>query len=317
MDTIEPATALGGDVSDHRLTRPDGRIVAWSESGVPTGRPILRIPGTPGSRLSLRADRAPWFDRGLRVITTERPGFGASTRLEGRRFVEHSDDTAAVLDELGIDALPVYGSSGASPHILDFATRHPRRVAAATILVGAAPLDAHEAGQMIDVNAVEYRLFQEGNLDEIMRIIAELRESILADPLASFRSLMASASAADRAIIEDPAWQKGFVTGMTEALRPGPAGWYDESLAIQGPWGIDVGAIRADVTWWHGDGDRNGPLSAARRLVGQLPNARLNVWPDAGHLTPYRHEPEVLDELLARVGSGDATASGVTASSGA
>ena len=302
MTATGPETTLGNDVTDHRISRPDGRIVAWSESGVPDGRPILRVPGTPGSRLFLRADRTPWFERRLRVITTERPGYGASTRFEGRAFVEHSDDTAAILDELGIEALPVYGASGASPHILDFAARHPGRVSAATILVGAAPLDPVEAAQTIDLNALEYRLFHEGRFEEIWRIAEEMRESILADPLASFRSIMASAPAADRAILEDPAWQGGFVAGITEALRQGAGGWYDEGLAFLRPWQIDFLAIRADLTWWHSDGDRNAPLSAAQRLVGQLPMARLNIWRDAGHLTPYHHEPEVLDELLARSG---------------
>ena len=160
-------TELGADVTDHRLTRPDGRVVAWTELGVAGGRPLLRVPGTPGSRYAIRADRTPWFERGLRVITTERPGYGASTRLEGRGFVEHSDDLAAILDSLGIDALPVYGSSGASPHILDFAARHPDRVSAATILVGAAPIEPAEADAMIDLNALEYRLFHEGRFDEL------------------------------------------------------------------------------------------------------------------------------------------------------
>jgi len=166
---------LGADVTDHRLTRPDGRIVAWSESGVADGRPLLRVPGTPGSRFSLRADRTPWVERGLRVITTERPGYGASTRLEGRKFIEHSDDLAAILDSLGIDALPVGGGSGASPHILDFAFRHPDRVTAATILVGAAPLEPDEAEAMIDLNALEYRLYHEGRFDELWRISTEMR----------------------------------------------------------------------------------------------------------------------------------------------
>ena len=302
MATTEPAAALGSDVSDHRLTRPDGRVVAWSESGVPDGRPILHVPGTPGSRFSIRSDRTPWFDRGLRVITTERPGYGASTRLVGRRFREHSDDTAAILDALGIDSLPIFGGSGASPHLLDFAARHPSRVAAVTVEVGAAPVDAEEAARMIDLNALEYRLFQEGKFDEIMRITEETRAEVLADPMGSFRGLMATAPEADRVILEDPEWQTGFVAGLVEALRQGAGGWYDEGMAMNGPWEIDVATIGADVTWWHGDGDSNAPLSAARRLVGQLPSARLNVWSDAGHLTPYRHEPEILDELLARSG---------------
>jgi pimeloyl-ACP methyl ester carboxylesterase len=302
MATTEPAAALGSDVSDHRLTRPDGRIVAWSESGVAHGRPILHVPGTPGSRFSIRSDRTPWFDRDLRVITTERPGYGASTRLVGRCFREHSDDTAAILDSLGIDALPIFGESGASPHLLDFAARHPSRVLAVTVAVGAAPIEAEEAARMIDLNALEYRLFHEGRFDEILRITEETRDEILADPMGSFRDVMAKAPEADKVILDDPEWQAGFVAGLVEALREGAGGWYDEGMALDGPWEIDFGSIAADVTWWHGDSDSNAPLSAARRLVDQLPSARLNVWSEAGHLTFLRHEPEILDELLARSG---------------
>ncbi len=174
---------------------------------------------------------------------------------------------------------------------------------AATILVGAAPLEPDEAAQMIDLNALEYRLIHEGRYDEVWRITAEMREQILADPLAGFRAAMASSTDADRAIIEDPEWQRGFLASAVEALRQGPGGWYDEGLAIEGPWGIDFGSIETDITWWHSDGDRNAPLSAARRVVAALPNARLRVWDAAGHLTPYRHEPEILDELLTRAGA--------------
>ena len=299
--TPDPPTAgPSSDLIDRRLTRPDGRIVAWSESGVSDGRPILRMPGTPGSRLSVRADRAPWVERGLRVITTERPGFGASTRLEGRGFAEHADDVAAILDELAIDRLPIYGGSGASPHLLAFAARHPDRVVAATILVGSAPLERDEADQQIDLNALEYQLFVAGDFDEIWRLTDELRSQLLDDPLVAFRSMMASSTSVDRAILEDPVWQRAFVAGVTEALRQGPGGWYDEGIAELRPWDIDLDDVHADLTWWHSDGDRNCPLSAARRLVGQLPNARIRVWADAGHLTPYHHEPEILDELLAR-----------------
>src|SRR4051812_10870903 len=105
-------------VTDHTLQVGDGRTVAWTQSGDPEGRPVLRVPGTPGSRWAVRADQQPWLDRQLLIITTERPGFGVSSPFPGRGFVEHADDLAAILDQLGIDRLPVYGSSGAAPHIL-------------------------------------------------------------------------------------------------------------------------------------------------------------------------------------------------------
>ena len=118
------------------------------------------------------------------------------------------------------------------------------------------------------------RLFHEGKFEEILAITTEVREAVLADPLGSFRDMMASAPDADRAIMEDPAWQRALVIGVSEALRQGPGGWYDEDLAVEGLWGIDFAAITTDVTWWHGDRDSNAPLSAARRVIDALPSAR-------------------------------------------
>jgi pimeloyl-ACP methyl ester carboxylesterase len=288
-------------IREGRLVRPDGRTVAWSETGVVDGRPILRIPGTPGSRFSLRSDQSPWIERGLRMITTERPGYGASTRLPGRGFVEPADDLAAILDELGIDDLPVYGGSGATPHILAFASRHPERVQVATIVVGVAPIDDAEAGELIGLNAEGYRLAKNRDRDGMMRLLTPVRESILADPLGSFRAVMESAPPLDQEIMNDPAWQESLVRGSTEALRPGVDGWVDESMLMFVAWpDIDLADVRASITWWHGDRDRNAPLSAVERLLGRLAQASLVVWPDAGHLTPHRHEGEILDELLAR-----------------
>jgi pimeloyl-ACP methyl ester carboxylesterase len=63
---------------------------------------------------------------------------------------------------------------------------------------------------------------------------------------------------------------------------------------------LDLSQVRASLTWWHGNRDRNAPLSAVQRLLARVPHARLIVWQDAGHLTAYLKEPEILDELLGR-----------------
>jgi pimeloyl-ACP methyl ester carboxylesterase len=289
------------DVREGRLVRPDGRTVAWSECGVLDGRPVLRLPGTPGSRFSLRADQAPWVERGLRVITVERPGFGASTRLPGRGFVEHADDLAAILDFLGIARVPVYGGSGAAPHVLAFAARHPHRVAACAIIDGGAPLTDDEVQQQIDFNATGDTLARAGKADALRAMAEEARASIMADPIAGFRAIMDTAPAEDQEIMADPIWQEAFARGICEALTPGVDGWVDEAMLAAGDWAdVDMEAVTSSVTWWHGDADRNCPLSAAQGLVARLPNARLVVWEGAGHLTGYRREPEILDELLAR-----------------
>jgi pimeloyl-ACP methyl ester carboxylesterase len=112
---------------------------------------------------------------------------------------------------------------------------------------------------------------------------------------------METAPAADHEIMRDPAWQSAFARNIKEALRPGVDGWLDGSFALDGDWSdFDTTKAGRNITWWHSDDDRNCPLSAAERLIARLPDARLHVWIDAGHLAAYRKEGEILDELLGR-----------------
>jgi pimeloyl-ACP methyl ester carboxylesterase len=116
------------------------------------------------------------MERGLRV-TTERPGFGASTRMPGREFADHADDLSAILDELGIESIPVYGRSGAAPYMLALAARHPKRVKAATIVVGAAPMDDNEGRALIGLNAQGHALAKASDRDGMARLLTPVRES--------------------------------------------------------------------------------------------------------------------------------------------
>ena len=289
-------------VRDRRITRPDGRTVAFTEWGDPSGTPMLRVPGTPGCRYSIRADRSGWKQRNLWAITTERPGFGASTRLPGRGFAEPADDLAAILDELGIERTHVIGGSGSAPHQLALAARHPDRVKAMTILVGGAPITDEETAKQIGVNAEAHRLIRTDDLDGLHKLLDGLREQIMADPLAAFLGIMDKAPDADREVMSDPKWQASFVVSSREALAQGVDGWSDESVAIVRSWDdVELAKVQTSVTWWHAAGDANAPITAAERLVAQLPNARfVRFGDDEGHMAGYHREAEILDELFAR-----------------
>jgi hypothetical protein len=73
-------------------------------------------------------------------------------------------------------------------------------------------------------------------------------------------------------------------------LGPGLDGWIDETIPLHSPWeDIDMADVATSVTWWHAPRDANAPLTAATRLVEQLPNARLvrfgeekATWPPIG-----------------------------------
>jgi pimeloyl-ACP methyl ester carboxylesterase len=131
-------------------------------------------------------------------------------------------------------------------------------------------------------------------------LLAPMRDSVLADPLGGFKTLMESAPPSDKAVMEDPDWQRVLVESVTEAFRPGPEGWVDESMAQSLDWDFDVADVRCSVTWWHGDHDANTPLAPVRRLIERMDRVDLRVREDAGHLEPFHRHEEILGELLAR-----------------
>jgi pimeloyl-ACP methyl ester carboxylesterase len=286
-------------MSEGRLTLRDGRTLAWREYGPPDGSPLLRFQGTPGSRYSRHPHEASYDRFGVRVIVADRPGYGASTSLPGRGISVVADDAAELLDHLRVDVVHVIGGSGGGPHALAFAARHPERVRAATVVVGGAPLEEEDTHGLIGLNRAGWNAARDG-WDAMYRLLAPVRDELLRDPLGRFREIMDSAPASDRAVMDDPAWQRVLVEDVTEALRPGAEGWAEESMAIIRPWDFDPPDVACRVTWWHGEHDANAPIAATRRLVAQMRGVDLRVWTDAGHFEPYLRHDEILEELLSR-----------------
>ncbi len=171
-----------------------------------------------------------------------------------------------------------------------------------TILVGAAPTTEAEEDREIGLNRQSHRLHRAGDLAGVRRLMAEAREALLADPLAAFREVMDNAPESDRVVMGDPGWQESLTVSIEEALRQGIDGWFDEGLALCGDWrDVDLPAVRTSLTWWHAGSDANAPLSAAQRLLEQIPHSQLRLFgDDEGHLASFHREGEILDELLAR-----------------
>ena len=298
--TVDPWYA---DVLDEQLTLPDGRTLAWTRVGRRGGTPVLRLPGTPGSRWFVRADRRIWADRDLEVITTERAGLGRSTPCPRRDLTQHADDLVAILDHLGIEKSRVVGVSGGGPHVFALAARHPDRVVAATVQVGTPLLLDGEIDQMIDQNAAAYRLVRAGDRAGLRELLSPMYEAMKADPLAAVNRLMEQAPPSDHAVMSDAKWQVMFRTALGAAFEQSIDGWLDDTMAIFGRWDdVDLSAIRTSITWWHGEHDRNCPMSAVRRLIDRMPTTSLRELGDVGHFATYALEGEILDELLARGG---------------
>lgn len=102
----------------------DGFVVRYLEAG--TGDPVVRIHGAGGPLIS---DALADLSSTHRVIELELPGFGSSPvndRTTGAASM--ADTVAAVIDELQIAPVPVWGTSMGGVVATHLAVRHPDKV---------------------------------------------------------------------------------------------------------------------------------------------------------------------------------------------
>jgi pimeloyl-ACP methyl ester carboxylesterase len=275
------------------------RLVAYERWGDLGGLPMFFLHGSPGCRLSRHPDATLWPSLGLDVVTIDRPGYGDSTALPGRRVRHAAGDVAAVADALGLERFLVVGSSGGGPHALACAAELGDRVLGCAAVASAAPLLAGEVAGLIGLNRESLRILAEHGRPGMVEFLGALRDDLLADPVGALGAQLADAPAADVEWNQREDVQVVRREAIVEALRPGVQGWVDDSVSIFGDdWNVDLGRVRCPVRFWHSDDDKNGPLVAIRRLVESVPRATLTVWSGEGHSAPARNMDKVLSDLL-------------------
>lgn len=272
---------------------PDGRVLAVEEWGESDGTPVLYAHGTPMSRLARHPDRSLFTSLGVRLITYDRPGMGASTPNPGRRVGDAAADVLAIVDALQIDRLPVFGVSGGGPHALGFAATHPDRVTRVATMVSMAPCDApglEWTDGMMPGNRASSRPALTGR-EALAVHLAKAQAGV--EPGGNLLPQ------AEQEVLARPEVQEMIATAYAEALRPGIDGWVDDVMALYGlPWGFDPADISVPVMLWHGGTDTVVPAAHTAWLAERIPGAVLVIEPTAGHAGHFDATPDVLGWLL-------------------
>jgi pimeloyl-ACP methyl ester carboxylesterase len=114
-----------------------------------------------------------------------------------------------------------------------------------------------------------------------------------------FEASLAQLPAADLDILNRrPDIKSAMLADGREAYAGGVDGPAYEVVMFTRPWDFDVAEITVPVVIWHGDDDRNAPLSHAQALAGRIPNAELIVWSGMGHLTSIERGKDILGHLI-------------------
>jgi pimeloyl-ACP methyl ester carboxylesterase len=285
------------------LELPDGRRLDIEISGPDGGLPLVFHHGTPGSVKRFGVIERAAHERGLRLVTFSRAGYGASTRLPGRSVADVAADVAAVLDHLDAPRCLVAGWSGGGPHALATAALLPDRVAGALVIAGVAPWDADGldflAG-MGEQNIDEFGLAVQGEAAIRPGLEAEavaLRSASVADLVKGLDTLLPEI---DRAVMTDE-YGANLTANFAEALRLGVDGWLDDDLAFVRPWGFAVADIAVPTFVWQGSEDLMVPFAHGQWLAGHIPGVTAHLEAGEGHLSiGVGAIGPMLDELVSR-----------------
>jgi pimeloyl-ACP methyl ester carboxylesterase len=271
---------------EHRVRAPDGRVLAVAEWGDPGGIPLIALHGTPGGRITYWVDPTIYARHGLRRLTIDRPGYGASTRLPGRSVADLVPDVLTITSALGIDEFAVTGGSGGGPHALALAGMLPDRVLRCLAEVSIAPFDAEGLDWLAGMtggNVEEFTAAVAG--EEAHRAVAERERATTLQRLAEDRPdfLGDGYELSESDILQTRRHLQRIRHQFEDALAGGVDGWVDDMLAFVKPWGFDVTDIRLPVLVSYGRADTLVPAAHGDWLVAHIPGAIADV-SDAGHI---------------------------------
>jgi pimeloyl-ACP methyl ester carboxylesterase len=285
------------------VTTPDGRTLTVREGGAANGFPVLFISGTPGSSTLDEAHLRDAAARGIRLFSYDRPGYGGSTRHEGRSVADCAVDIVAVCDALGIERLGVWGVSGGGPHALAAAALLPDRVVAAASLASPAPFGAEGLDYfdgMGEQNVEEFGVIFEGEEAHRAAVERQRAELLSLAPDRLVEAWQTLLGPADRQVATGE-FAGTLLDHMRAGIGPQGDGWIDDDLAFVSPWGFDVSSIRIPVELWHGKEDRFVPFAHGVWLAARIPGVEARLTAEDGHLTLFaRRIPEVHAWLLER-----------------
>lgn len=281
---------IGAEV--HELTQ-DGRTSYYIDEGDEGDRAVVFISGASTSAEAFQLTefaRTMREELGLRVISVERNGLGASKVDPSLGYSDYNDEVLAVLDHLDVDDFSIMAISGGGAYAAHLAAAVPDRVRS-----------LHAAA------AVSWSLptrTPPSNCDLTLQERNKQNMRWKRDPMGWW-------AVPGSPVLKVPGWQS---TAYLDAVRSFfMGGQLDDATAMSlpgmlncGPDAVaDASKITAPTYLYWGGNDTSVPVSMMKQWQAALPNVvKAEVYPDEGHTVQYRHWDQILADMA---GYGDHT----------
>lgn len=265
------------------FTQVDGLRIHYQEAGDENAPPLILIHGFISSNLIWSGTLLPLANAGFRVIAPDLPGYGYSDKPAHAHYTiqEQARAVQRLMDRLGIGTATIVGASYGGAIAATLALDYPERVER-LILVGAVSNDEAKKKLLLRISRfpivgdIVTPLFLGSRWilrKRMQSMYKRMGKPINERMVASRHHLLATANTHRAMIRTARHWSAGRVEREASLIR-------QPTLLV-----------------W-GDQDDHIPLDQAIRLRDSLPNARLIVFRNCGHLPPAEY-PEKFVEVVA------------------
>jgi pimeloyl-ACP methyl ester carboxylesterase len=288
----------GRRVAVHRTTSPTAWTPAGSASRGEDERVVVLCHSAPGAGI-FDPDPVETRARNVRLLSVDRPGYGGSSPVTGAwaTVASAADDLAALLDGLDFQRVGVAGWSAGGRVALALAARRPDLVDRVAVLATPAP----------DAEVPWIAREQRDQLERLRGLgpdaaHAELGDRLGAlapeDPHSAEALWLLGAGPADEAALGADGVRARLGEMLQAAFVQGARGLAADiaGYCLQ-PWGFEPEAVQAKTLLLYGSRDPLADPRHGRWWQARLPDARLEVVPEAGHLLVVPTWARVLSHL--------------------
>lgn len=288
---------------------PDGRDLGYAEAGSPNGYPLFIFHGFPGSRLEARGLEEIRRRHNIRIIATDRPGYGLSTYHPTFRITDWPADVQILARQLKLKRFAVIGGSGGGPFALACAHAIPSHTLTSVgLLASAGPWEAGtrdvpKSARIGSWAATNCPFFATGLLDLVINLAKRFAYTNTGKKLMD-SALSKAIKTAGKEIPEqeqEEAVAERRERAMRIFLEPfsqGSKGFVREAYLLTHSYGFRLENVKPMVYIWHGTRDTNSPIRMIRYMAERLPNCKLREFEGETHFTIMKHLEEVITTVV-------------------
>lgn len=282
------------DATERRLDRRSSVIdttagaLEYAVAG--RGAPLMMIHGTGGGfdQGLLFAHRL--RELGFQIMAPSRFGYLGSVFPDDASPVHQADILVELLDHLGIDRIPAVGGSAGALTAAEFALRHPERCSHLVLLVPAANL--------ADRDPVDFTALQRRAVDLVLGSdLAFWALSSLA-PGQMIRTLLATDPILLKQVEADERRRAELILGGIRPISRKIDGLRTDAYWAGTPSPTAYDRIEVPTLILSVEDDLFGTAETARLLAERIPDARLVIYPEGGHIW-LGHDADVAEEIAA------------------